>query len=131
MSLIQGQEMTYLDMFFDDFVFEDNNKVSEEVRAALVNDYSRPGRMEAAFKLYSAWIENDANDNQEFSKNRLTAPLLTIGGDPSRGKTLAEQATPITQQPHSLILKNTRHWVPEDKTQATCAAILAFLTNRK
>ncbi|WLH13216.1 alpha/beta hydrolase [Pseudomonas hefeiensis] len=131
MSLIQGQEMTYLDMFFDDFVFEGNNKVSDEVRAALVNDYSRPGRMEAAFKLYSAWIENDANDNQEFSKNTLTAPLLTIGGDHSRGKTLAEQATHITTQPHSLILKNTGHWVLEEQTQATREAILAFLHNRK
>ncbi|WP_371134738.1 alpha/beta fold hydrolase [Pseudomonas sp. Q11] len=128
LSLIQGQEKTYLDMFFDDFVLARNAKVSNEVRQALVQDYSRPGRMEAAFKLYSTWVEHDANDNLEFSKNKLTAPLLTIGGDHSRGKTLAEQALYIATQPHSLILVDTGHWVLEEQTQATHEAILAFLT---
>jgi pimeloyl-ACP methyl ester carboxylesterase len=131
LSLIQGQEETYLNMFFDDFVFAGNDKVSHEVRQALVQDYSRPGRMEAAFKLYSAWVEHDANDNLEFSKNKLTAPLLTIGGDHSRGKTLAEQALHIATQPHSLILVDTGHWVLEEQTQATREAILAFLTITK
>ena len=128
--MIRGQEKTYLDMFFDDFVFEGNDKVPDEVRQALVEDYSRPGRMEAAFKLYSAWITDDANDNQEFSKNKLTVPVLTIGGDHSRGKTLAEQALCIATQPHSLILVDTGHWVLEEQTQATREAILAFLRNR-
>ncbi|SFB48969.1 Pimeloyl-ACP methyl ester carboxylesterase [Pseudomonas sp. NFIX10] len=119
LTLIQGQEKTYLDMFFDDFVFAGNAQVSRKVRQALVQDYSRPGRMEAAFKLYSAWVEHDANDNLEFSKNKLVVPLLTIGGDHSRGKTLAEQALYIATQPHSLILVDTGHWVLEEQTQAT------------
>jgi len=128
LALIQGREKTYLDMFFDDFVLGHNSKVSHAVRQALVEDYSRPGRMEAAFKLYSAWVEQDANDNLEFSKNKLTVPLLTIGGDHSRGKTLAEQALHIAAQPHSLILVDTGHWVLEEQTQATREAILAFIT---
>ncbi|WP_447767740.1 alpha/beta fold hydrolase [Pseudomonas kilonensis] len=128
LTLIEGQEKTYLDMFFDDFVLARNAKVSNAVRQALVHDYSRPGRMEAAFKLYSTWVEQDAHDNLEFSKNKLTAPLLTIGGDHSRGKTLAEQALYIATQPHSLILVETGHWVLEEQTQATREAILAFFT---
>ncbi|XXE03764.1 alpha/beta hydrolase [Pseudomonas sp. Z3-6] len=131
LALIEGQEKTYLDMFFDDFALARNAKVSNEVRQALVRDYSRPGRMEAAFKLYSAWIEHDANDNVEFAKHKLTVPLLTIGGDHSRGKTLAEQALCIATQPHSLILVNTGHWVLEEQTQATSEAILALLTIKK
>ncbi|WP_420234197.1 alpha/beta fold hydrolase [Pseudomonas sp. ABY48] len=127
LSLIQGREKAYLDMFFDDFVLARNAKVSNEVRQALVQDYSRPGRMEAVFKLYSAWTEHDASDNQEFAKRPLTAPVLTIGGDHSRGKTLAEQARHIATQPHSLILVNTGHWVLEEQTQATREMILAFL----
>ncbi|WP_238349449.1 alpha/beta hydrolase [Pseudomonas sp. SWRI179] len=130
-GMIKGHEKTYLDMFFDDFVFEGNDKVSDEVRQALVDDYARPGRMEAAFKLYAAWIEHDANDNLAFAKHKLTVPLLTIGGDHSRGKTLAEQALCIATQPHSLILINTGHWVLEEQTQATSEAILAFLTIKK
>lgn len=131
LSMVQGREETYLNMFFDNFVFSRNNAVSDSVRAALVKDYSRPGRMEAAFKLYSAWIEHDANDNQEFANHKLTVPVLTIGGDHSRGKTLAEQVKYITTQPYSFILHNTGHWVLEEKTQATCEAILAFLRDKK
>ncbi|WP_256347399.1 alpha/beta fold hydrolase [Pseudomonas gingeri] len=126
-KMIQGQEKTYLDMFFDDFVFKGNPKVHDDVRDALVKDYSRPGRMEAAFKLYSAWVEHDANDNKAFAKNKLTIPVLTIGGDHSRGKTLADQVKHIATQPHSLVLKNTGHWVLEEQTQVTSQAILDFL----
>jgi pimeloyl-ACP methyl ester carboxylesterase len=87
--------------------------------------------MEAAFKLYSAWIDQDMKDNLEFAKNKLTGPLLTIGGDHSRGKTLAEQALCIASQPHSLTLINTGHWVLEEQTQATREAILNFLKYQK
>ncbi|WP_434704704.1 alpha/beta fold hydrolase [Pseudomonas sp. Z1-12] len=130
-AMIKGQEKTYLDMFFDDFVFDGNDKVPDEVRQALVTDYTRPGRMEAAFKLYSAWVEHDAKDNLEFSRNKLTGPVLTIGGDHSRGRTLAEQATFIAAQPHSLTLINTGHWLLEEQPQATRDAILAFLRYKK
>lgn len=126
-EMIQGKEKPYLDMFFDSFVYPGNPTVSNEVRQALVKDYSRPGRMEAAFKLYSAWVEHDANDNQAFAENKLTIPVLTIGGDHSRGKTLSEQVLHITSQPQSLILQNTGHWVLEEKAEATSGAILDFL----
>jgi len=126
-KMIRGKEKIYLDMFFDEFVYEGNPKVPAEVRNVLVADYSRPGRMEAAFKLYSAWVEHDANDNQAFAENKLTIPVLTIGGDNSRGKSLSEQVRHITTQPHSLILKNTGHWVLEEKAEATSGAILDFL----
>ncbi|WP_256576607.1 alpha/beta fold hydrolase [Pseudomonas sp. NFACC37-1] len=128
-KMIKGKEKIYLDMFFDEFVYPGNPKVTQEVREALLNDYSRSGRMGAAFKLYSAWIEHDANDNQAFAENKLTLPVLTIGGDHSRGKTLAEQVQHITSQPHSLILQNTGHWVLEEKAEATSQAILDFLRN--
>ena len=127
LKMIRGQEKNYLDMFFDEFVYQGNPKVDDEVRSALVIDYSRPGRMEAAFKLYSAWVESDANDNQAFAQNKLAIPVLTIGGDHSRGKTLAEQVSHISYRPHSLILQNTGHWVLEEKAQATTQAILDFL----
>lgn len=130
LTMIQGQERTYLDMFFDDFVFPGNDTMPDEVRVALVKDYSQPGRMEAAFKLYSAWIEHDVSDNQAYANNKLTVPVLTIGGDHSRGNTLAEQVRCITTQPYSFILHNTGHWVLEEKTQATCEAVLAFLRDK-
>lgn len=51
--------------------------------------------------------------------------------DHSRGRTLAEQATFIAAQPHSLTLINTGHWLLEEQPQATRDAILAFLRYKK
>jgi pimeloyl-ACP methyl ester carboxylesterase len=83
--------------------------------------------MEAAFALYSTWTRHDAPDNQSYSAKRLQIPVLSIGGDHSRGKTLAEQMPQIALNAQSLIVENSEHWVLEEKTEETSAAIIAFL----
>jgi pimeloyl-ACP methyl ester carboxylesterase len=127
LKLVKGRERIYLDMFWDDFVVPGNPTVPENDRAALAKDYARPGRMKAAFALYSTWTTNDATDNQAYSRKKLDVPVLSIGGDHSRGKTLAEQMPLIALNPQSLIVENSAHFVLEEKTEETSAAILTFL----
>jgi len=83
--------------------------------------------MKAAFALYSTWTTNDAPDNQAYAKNKLEIPVLSIGGDHSRGRTLAEQMPYIADHPQSLVIENCAHFVLEEKTKETSAAILKFL----
>lgn len=131
LQLVKGRERLYLDMFWNDFVMPGNPSVPEADRIALATGYSRPGRMEAAFALYSTWPTNDAADNQAYAVNRLRMPVLSIGGEYSRGKTLAEQMPLIAANAQSLIVKNAAHFVLEEKTEETRAAILAFLADQE
>jgi len=127
LQLIKGRERIYVDMFWNDFVVRGNPSVPEVDRDALAKGYARPGRMEAAFALYSTWTTNDAPDNQAYARQKLEMPVLSIGGEYSRGKTLAEQMPQIAEHPQSLIIKNSAHFVLEEKTEETRTAILNFL----
>ena len=128
LKLVKGRERIYLDMFWDDFVVKGNATVPETDRKALAEDYAKPGHMEAGFMLYATWITNDIADNQAYAKKKLDIPVLSIGGDHSRGKTLAGQIPLITENPQSLILENCGHWVLEEKNAETTKAILNFLS---
>ena len=97
-------------MFWNDFFVAGNHSVPDEDRVALVEDYARPGRMTAAFSLYSQWIENDMHDNQMYAKKKLNIPVLSIGGDHSRGKTLIAQVQAIAINPQSSIFSIRKLW---------------------
>jgi pimeloyl-ACP methyl ester carboxylesterase len=127
LQLVKGRERTYVDMFWNEFVVPGNPSVPEADRATLAKDYAREGRMKVAFALYSTWPINDAPDNQAYATKKLEIPVLSIGGDHSRGKTLAEQMPQIAENPQSLIIKNSGHFVLEEKTDETSAAIFKFL----
>jgi hypothetical protein len=45
-----------------------------------VSHYSSPGGMHAGFEYYRAFPQ-DAIDNQNYSKTKLTMPVLALGGD--------------------------------------------------
>jgi pimeloyl-ACP methyl ester carboxylesterase len=124
---VKDRERIYLDMFWDDFVVPGNPTVPEHDRTALAEGYTRPERMEAAFGLYSTWTTHDATDNQSYSAKKVQIPVLSIGGDHSRGETLAEQMPQIALNARSLIVENSAHWVLEEKTEETSAAIIVFL----
>lgn len=127
LQLVKDRERIYLDMFWDGFVVPGNPTVPEDDRMALTEGYARPGRMEAAFALYSTWTTHDVPDNRSYSAEKLQIPVLSIGGEHSRGKTLAEQMPQIALNARSLIVENSAHWVLEEKTEETSAAIIAFL----
>lgn len=86
LQLLQGRERIYLDMFWNDFIVPGNAGMPMEERDAITADYIRPGRMAAAFSLYSTWVSHDSTDNLGFLKQKLNIPVLSIGGDHSRGK---------------------------------------------
>ena len=130
MQLLQGRERIYLDMFWNDFIVPGNAGGPMEERDAITADYVRPGRMAAAFSLYSTWVSHDSADNLGFLKQKLNIPVLSIGGDHSRGKTLVEQIKLITTDPHSIVMPNSAHWLLEEKPQETRKAIFDFLNGQ-
>ena len=68
-----------------------------------------------------------AKDFADLSKTRLAMPVLVIGGEKSLGDVLARQANLVATDVKAVVLKDTGHWVLEERPRETREALMAFL----
>ncbi len=124
--LVAGRERIYLDRFWNDFS-ADKTHFPEADRQHYAELYSKPGRMHAGFLQFAAF-EQDAIDNRaSVSHGRLQMPVLAIGGDHSFGPTMAFVMRFAADDVRQVVIANSGHWLMEEQTQPTVAAIRAFL----
>jgi pimeloyl-ACP methyl ester carboxylesterase len=76
---------------------------------------------------YFVSFQPAAKDFAQLSQTRLTMPLLTIAGDKSMGEALGQQARVVAAHVTSVLLKDTGHWVLEERPRETTEALEKFL----
>jgi pimeloyl-ACP methyl ester carboxylesterase len=54
-------------------------------------------------------------------------PVLSIGGDKSLGEALGAQVRIVAPNATVVVLKDTGHWIMEERPQETMAALRRFL----
>jgi pimeloyl-ACP methyl ester carboxylesterase len=125
-ALVQGRERTYFDYFWNDFAADKTHSIPEADRRAYAAAYARPGRMHAGWAYFVSFLQA-AKDFAQLSQTKLTMPVLTIGGDKSLGQALGQQAKLVAIDATVVVLKNTGHWVLEEKPKETTEALRKFL----
>jgi len=125
-GLVQGRERTYFDYFWNDFAADKTHSIPEADRQAYTAAYARPGRMHAGWAYFVSFLQA-AKDFAQLSQTRLTMPVLTIGGDKSLGEALGQQAKLVATDATGVVLKDTGHWVLEERPKETTEALLKFL----
>ena len=125
-ALVQGRERTYFDYFWNDFAADKNHSIPEAARKAYAAAYARPGRMHAGW-AYFVSFQQAAKDFAQLSQTQLTMPVLTIGGDKSLGEALGQQAKLVATNVTTVVLKDTGHWVLEERPKETTEALNNFL----
>jgi pimeloyl-ACP methyl ester carboxylesterase len=125
-ALVKGREAIYFAYFWNDLAADKNHSLPKADRAAYVSAYSKPGRMRAAWAYFASWPQL-AKDFAKMSQTRLTMPVLSIGGDKSLGGPLAEQARRVADHVTVVVLKDSGHWILEEKPKETTEALLKFL----
>ncbi len=125
-ALVQGRERTYFEYFWNDLAANKNRSIPKADRKAYVAAYSRPGRMHAGWAYFVSFPQA-ARDFAEFSQTKLTIPVLTIGGEKSLGAALGRQAELVATDVNVIVLKDTGHWVLEERPNETTAALQKFL----
>ena len=100
--------------------------IPEADRAAYIAAYSRPGRMHAGW-AYFVSFQQAAKDFAELSRTKLNMPVLAIGGDKATGAVLGQQMKIVANNATVVILKNTGHWVLEERPKETTDALVKFL----
>ncbi len=56
----------------------------------------------------------------------MTMPILSIGGEKSLGNELAAQMKVVATDVTVAVLKNTGHWILEERPKETTDALLKF-----
>jgi pimeloyl-ACP methyl ester carboxylesterase len=133
-ALVQGKEMTYLSWFFQNLAYNPAAITQADINE-YVSHYSAPGGMRAGFEHYRAFPQ-DAIQNENYSKTKLTMPVLALGGGyiPTFGgnitmptviygmKILAQNVTGIT-------VPNSGHFIPEEQPNAVVKLLNNFFGN--
>ncbi len=125
-ALVKGREDIYFAYFWNELAADRNRSLPEADRKAFVAAYSRPGRMHAGWDYFVSF-QQAAKDFAQLSQTRLTMPLLTIAGDKSMGEALGQQARLVAADVTSVLLKDTGHWVLEERPKETSEALESFL----
>jgi len=125
-ALVRGRERTYFDYFWNDFAADKTHSIPEADRAAYTAAYAHPGRMRAGW-AYFVSFQQAAADFAKLSQNKLTMPVLAIGGGKANGKLLGEQMKLVATGGTMVVLKDCGHWVMEEKPKETTDALIKFL----
>ena len=123
--LVQGRERIFLDRFYNDFGGQPE-KIDEGTRNHYAKLYARPGAMKGALSQFQAFRQ-DAKDNLESMKTKLTMPVLAIGGEKSfaglEAVAMRNAATNVTE----LVIPRAGHWLMEEEPAAVVQGVTAFL----
>ena len=125
-ALVAGRERTYFEHFWNDFAADKTHSIPEIERQAYTAAYARPGRMRAGW-AYFVSFQQAATDFAQFSRTKLSMPVLSIGGEKANGAALATQIKLVATNATSVILPNTGHWVMEENPSGATYAVTRFL----
>lgn len=125
-TLVQGRERTYFEYFWNDLAADGTRSILEADRKAYTAAYSRPGRMRAGWAYFISF-QQAAKDFAKLSQSKLTMPVLALGGEKSLGDALGQQMKLVAADVTVVVLKDTGHWVLEEKPKETTDALIKFL----
>jgi pimeloyl-ACP methyl ester carboxylesterase len=130
-ALVQGKELTYLSWFYHNLAYNPAAITQADINE-FVSHYSAPGGMSAGFEYYRAFPQ-DAIQNMNYSKTKLTMPVLALGAGyiPTLGgnitmPTVIYGMKILAQNVQGIIVPNSGHWIPEEQPQFVVEQLARF-----
>jgi pimeloyl-ACP methyl ester carboxylesterase len=129
-NLIEGRESDFLKYFYSDKQMHVVPVFDEQVVSVYTSAYARPGRMTATYGLYRS-IDQDVTDNVQFSKVKLTMPVMAVGAEMGGGELTFTGAKAVVDNPVTVLFKNTGHFIPEERPTELLGIVEDFLAGKK
>jgi pimeloyl-ACP methyl ester carboxylesterase len=133
-ALVQGKEMMYLSWFFRGLTYNPSAITQADVDE-YVSHYSSPGGLRAGFEYYRAFPQ-DAIQNQNYSKTKLTMPVLALGGAfiPVLGGNITMPSIIygmkiLAQNVQGITVPNSGHFIPEEQPKFVIDQLFKFFGN--
>ena len=125
LALVKGRERIYFEHFWNDFAADGKKSVSEADRRFYARKYAEPGAMKAGMEVFRAF-DQDAKDNASFAANKLTMPMLVLGGEKSGGEFLISQARLVADNVEGVVVTGSGHWLVDEAPDQVIAKLVAF-----
>jgi pimeloyl-ACP methyl ester carboxylesterase len=126
LALVKGRERTYFEHFWNDFAAAPKHSISEADRRIYAQAYAQPGGMRSGFEYFKAFSQ-DASDFEQFSKTKLSMPVLVLTGERASGDFLIEQARLVATDVKGMVIEGSGHWLIEEAPQTVIPAIVDFI----
>ena len=130
-ALVEGREQEYLSWFFQNLPFNPAAITQTDINE-YVSHYSAPGGMSAGFEHYRAF-PHDAIQNQNYSKTKLTMPVLALGGGyiPTFGgnitmPTIIYGMEQLAQNVTGITVPNSGHFIPDEQPKFLVEQLTKF-----
>jgi pimeloyl-ACP methyl ester carboxylesterase len=119
-SLVEGKERMYLTWFYRNLAYNPSAITQADIDV-YISHYSAPGGMRAGFNHFRAFPE-DAIQNENYSKTKLTMPVLAFGagnipgfgGDVPINYALYGMQK-LAQNVTGIKVPLSGHWIPEER----------------
>jgi pimeloyl-ACP methyl ester carboxylesterase len=128
LDLIKGRERLFLEHFWQT-LSPHPETFPEADRRIYAKAYAQEGAMRAAFEMFKTFDRQDAADNRQFAATKLPIPVLTIEGDKAMGGALEIQAKIIASNVTSIVLRDTGHWLMEQRPEELKAELKDFFAD--
>jgi pimeloyl-ACP methyl ester carboxylesterase len=130
-ALVQGKELLYLSWFYHNEAYNPAAITQADINE-FVNHYSAPGGMRAGFAYYKAFPQ-DAVENQNYSKTKLSMPVLALAASyyPAFGGNISIHGLIyamkiLAQDVRAVVVANSGHWIPEEQPQFVIKQLANF-----
>jgi pimeloyl-ACP methyl ester carboxylesterase len=126
LALVKGRERTYFEHFWNDFAADPKHSLSGADRKFYTAQYARDGRMRAGWTYFQN-LPLTAKDFAALGKTKLTMPVMVISGEKAGGNGLGEQVKLVASIVTPIVLKNTGHWVIDERPTEVLQTLETFL----
>lgn len=126
LKLVTGRERIYLEHFWNDFAADRKRSVPEADRRFYARAYAQPGAIPAGFAVFKAF-EQDAKDFGDFSRRKLTMPMLVLSGEKASGDFLINQGRLVANDVEGVMIKGSGHWLMEEAPREVIPKLVAFI----
>lgn len=122
--LTAGRERELFDWLFKQKA-EQLARIPQSNRDRYVEAYARPGAMSRGFAYYRAVAES-SKQNKEFSKTKLSMPVLALGGKSGVGDRLRIAMESLALQVEGGAIDACGHYVMEEQPAVVAHGLLRF-----
>lgn len=127
-ELVKGKEGLFLKNFWPVVGHVKDAFTPEEVNE-FVWAYSQQGATQGAFQWFGNF-EQDAKDNQEFMKHKLSIPLLAMSGEFSAAPYFTDHCRLVATNVKESVIKGAGHWLVQENTAQVQHDLSAFFKDK-